>query len=294
VIREQNSFASRRCVLGLGAVVACAVVLGLVPTADAAFPGPNGQIAFLNYPGWIYSISPSGGDKAKLAKGIDPAFSPDGKVIAFSEHGIRVMHSDGSHVRKITPKGHGPAFSPTGHRIAFWRFRGINAEICTIRRNGTDRKTLVPAPRTGNPRQSVQNFDPVYSPNGHRIVFWRVTNTVQLYSVRPNGTHLKPLPGTNGGRWPDFSPDGRRIVFTRGDGRREEVYSFDLASQRVRQLTHNHSVDDGPVYSPDGRHILIDRDFRKLVSIRRNGSHPQVIGHTYPHTGAEPSWGVHP
>jgi TolB protein len=229
-----------------------------------------------------------------LAKGVDPSFSPDGRLIAFSQDGLQVMHADGSHVRRITSHAQGPSFSPSGRRIVFSRFRGISAEICTIRRNGTDRKVPVPAPRKGGLSQSVQNFDPVYSPNGHRIVFWRVTHKVQLFSVHPNGTHLKALPGTHGGGYPDFSPDGRRIVFTRGQDRHEEVYSLNLASSRVHRLTRNHVVDDGPAYSPDGHHIVVDRKFEKLISMRPNGSHAHLIGRTDPHTGGEPSWGVRP
>jgi Tol biopolymer transport system component len=72
--------------------VACAVALSaLSEKAEAAFPGKNGRIV---YAGWnrgkdyeIYTINPNGSGKTKVTNNdtddIDPAYSPDGKKIAY-------------------------------------------------------------------------------------------------------------------------------------------------------------------------------------------------------------------
>jgi Tol biopolymer transport system component len=51
--------------------------------------------------------------------GDEPAWSPDGRSIAFSRAGdIYVMNNDGSEQRRLTRNGTAPAWSPDGRRIA--------------------------------------------------------------------------------------------------------------------------------------------------------------------------------
>ena len=55
---------------------------------------------------------------------------------------------------------------------------------------------------------------------------------------------------------PDFSPDGRSVVFsalTRAVG---DIYSIDLATQEVTKLTADALADYAPVYAPDGNSLL--------------------------------------
>ncbi|MCE2543585.1 MAG: DPP IV N-terminal domain-containing protein [Acidobacteria bacterium] len=55
---------------------------------------------------------------------------------------------------------------------------------------------------------------------------------------------------------PDFSPDGRSVVFsalTRAVG---DIYRIDLATQEVTNLTEDALADYAPVYSPDGNSLL--------------------------------------
>ena len=55
---------------------------------------------------------------------------------------------------------------------------------------------------------------------------------------------------------PDFSPDGRSVVFsalTRAIG---DIYRIDLATQEVTNLTEDALADYAPVYSPDGNSLL--------------------------------------
>jgi TolB protein len=55
-------------------------------------------------------IAPDGSKFAEVGKGIDPAISPDGKMIAFARalsdgHHLYVMDADGANVRQLTGKG---------------------------------------------------------------------------------------------------------------------------------------------------------------------------------------------
>jgi serine/threonine-protein kinase len=54
------------------------------------------------------------------------------------------------------------------------------------------------------------------SPDGSRIVFVSDDGTGQLWVRRLDDVRPQPLLGTEGARWPTFSPDGRWIAFIRG------------------------------------------------------------------------------
>jgi dipeptidyl aminopeptidase/acylaminoacyl peptidase len=92
---------------------------------------------------------------------------------------------------------------------------------------------------------------------------------------------------TNGERsdTPSLSPDGKRIVFTRGVGQSEEccgfphteLYVMDADGSDQRRLLAGEGDDDSPVWSPDGSMIAfvravpsrqaLDRDSKKLLMV---------------------------
>ncbi len=53
-----------------------------------------------------------------------------------------------------------------------------------------------------------------------------------------------------------FSPDGKTIVFSRGDGNECSIYKADLASGHAKRLTKTHNgCESDPTFSPDGKLI---------------------------------------
>ena len=52
-------------------------------------------------------------------------------------------------------------------------------------------------------------------------------------------------------RWPQQSPDGRRLVFSA----LSKLYVMDLPDRQPRRLTNAHVGEFSPVWSPDGRSI---------------------------------------
>lgn len=79
------------------------------------------------------------------------------------------------------------------------------------------------------------------------------STTIQL----TDGQVVWPL--TEGAR-PAWSPDGRQLTFTRGEGDDEEIFVIDVGGGSIRQLTSNAVRDSEPTWSPGGTEILFMRE----------------------------------
>lgn len=117
----------------------------------------------------------------------DPAWSPDGQMIAFvglaagsasrSPQPIYVVKADGSGLRRLTPKPMGacaaPAWSPDGRKLAFVSDRDGNSDVYVMNANGKGQRNLT--------RDRGYDADPAWSPNGRTIAF--ISNRDGHYGV---------------------------------------------------------------------------------------------------------------
>jgi Tol biopolymer transport system component len=177
------------------AAVSLAIALGVqLGTAQATFPGRNGEIAFSRFERghWqIYVGEPSGRHVRRLTHGphdsYSPAYSADGERIAFTQersvadryvYDVAVMDDDGRHVRRLG-RGSSPQFRPDGRRIAF----GCDRGVCTMNADGSHVRLLA---RHGG--------SPAYSPDGRRIVFkGDYGENRGIFVVNADGTHRRQL-----------------------------------------------------------------------------------------------------
>jgi WD40 repeat protein len=233
--------------------------LAAAPAAHATFPGGNGKIAFGGQSG-LYTINPDGSDPTPIASGYDPAWSPDGKTIAFvSSPGIRLVDADGSNPRTLySAPGYGfksPTWSPDGQQLAFTSFTcsgpaGCFYSIARINVDGTGFDGIA----TGE--------DPDWSPDGTRIVFYSGpfdNQPADIYTVRPDGTDSRRLTfdGDSSGwsEYPSWLPSGDKILFWRNYPGTSTVALWSMNSDGTGKAKLADGNYRHPTSSPDGTRI---------------------------------------
>ena len=102
--------------------------------------------------------------------------------------------------------------------------------------------------------------------NGRIAFVASLTGTNQLYTINPDGSDLFQVtnlpPANDGLAWfPDFSPDGRQIVFGHDMTGALELYIINADGSGLTQITHGGGLV--PRWSPDGTHLV----FSKFVAI---------------------------
>lgn len=263
-------------------------------TASATFPGANGRIAYsaehATDSQFLHTVLPSGhGDTPLSPAGYGPAWSPNGKRLAFTGYDsgggtdVYSMRADGTDVRRLTENAgyHGgsraPSYSPGGGRIVFLA-EGYHAPttITTMRTDGSDVHYLH---RTGDPYHY-----PVWSPSGE-IAYVEPGKRLSIWTMHPNGSdnHRLVYLGKSGGYGPIYSPDGSKFLFVRyraDGGVATRVADADGSNVRAApcRILSSGTVGSGlfpaesgvfPVaYSPDSKWLLVKR---------YNGSQPSDL-----------------
>ena len=92
-----------------------------------------------------------------------------------------------------------------------------------------------------------------WTPDGASLIY---SMQGSLWRQRADGGAAEQLTDDGGADYqPDCSPDGRRVVFVRYDGRAMELMLLDLETRAVRALTTGGGVNVEPRWSPDGRRL---------------------------------------
>ena len=93
-----------------------------------------------------------------------------------------------------------------------------------------------------------------WSPDGQELIY---SMQGTLWRQRVGSTEATQITDTPGGYdyEPDWSPDGRQVVFVRYDGRSMSLRLLDLQSATESALVDNGAVNVDPRWSPDGRRI---------------------------------------
>lgn len=213
-------------------------------------------------------------------------------------HTIWVANVNGSDVHKILDYAAWPAFSPDGKRIAFFWLPGggrdeglyiadsfggnpvaaiINPGVCCInwsrdgkwivytisaRPNepgGPIFRVLVDGVFQTNIALGVQGNGPAFSPDGNQIVYSGClpnTSTCGVLAFSVTGGSPRVITRDNGGN-AQWSPRGDKIVYqATDDAGRRQVFVVNVDGSGKKQLTSGKSNDGQPIWSRDGGSIF--------------------------------------
>jgi serine/threonine protein kinase/Tol biopolymer transport system component len=196
-----------------------------------------------------------------------PAFSPDGRTIAFRSErgggGIFLMGATGESVRRLTSFGFNPAWSPDGREILCGtesardpRSKNRPSRIWRVE-VATQKRRLV---ETGDAMQ------PSWSPGGRRIAYWGVpagSSRRVLWTVSVKGGRPVPVSDDGSLNWsPVWAPDGGYLYYASNRSGSMNLWRVPIAEETGRLLGPAEPVStpaswSGPLsLSQDGRRIL--------------------------------------
>lgn len=272
-----------------GAFAAVTALASAGPVAHAAFPGRDGRISWVeSVPFKADAFGPAGrfidlvqrrapGESGDEGGGMtcttntsandcpyrSPSFSPDGRKMVLS---VGVAGSPGNYhpprrwvlaladvnadlvyrgeeglLPALTEADRDPAWSPDGDRIVFSGEVGGNRDIYIVDSDGSNLRRLTSGPKP--------EFEPSWSSRGE-IAFVRGR---VLYRIRPDGTGLERL--DRRGRRPDWSPDGRRLVYQH----RGRLFTL-RRDGRHRRGVLRRGGGVYPAWAPSGRRIAFRRN----------------------------------
>jgi Tol biopolymer transport system component len=279
--------------------LAAALVVG-ASASHAAYPGPNGLIAFRaitdDGSSQIFTINPDTLAQVQLthvdgdAQGA-PHWSPDSSMITFEwdpPDGCAQVATMDAHGGNLTflPLDNGdvcegtPTFSADGQRLFYEGYNGHRRDaIWSMNLDGSDRRLVTACEGRGV-------SDPETSPDGQMLAFTCFSRTgAALFDSRIDGSHIRQLTpySLQVGVHEDWSPDSRRIMFisTPGEGTPDaQINTATIAADGsdLRWVT-NYPAGGlrafGNSYSPDGRWIVLrieNGNLNALFKIHPDGS----------------------
>jgi Tol biopolymer transport system component len=195
---------------------------------------------------------------------IDPAISPDGKMIAYAAGPEFQMHL---YIRQIAggrtialtesfPGHHRwPQWSPDGTSITFQSGEAIYVVPAL---GGIPKQLVEPSPK-----ESVSI--PSWSPDGKQFAYVQGRN---IYACSVNGSEPRKIAEAYEPYSLSWSPDGTKIAYVSGNlsfvfGRPiigniapSSIWMVSTMEGVPVQLTNNNNLNVSPVWTPDGRNLL--------------------------------------
>jgi TolB protein len=206
---------------------------------------------------------------------------------------VWTIDADGTDLTRLTRSRwpeFDPTWSPDGTRIAFRSDRNDDSEIWVMNADGSHRRRL------------TRGLSPAWSPDASKIAYaspgeincppGRGSRCTGISIMNADGSGQHRLPHTDGGEYPSWSPDGKRIAFNSNLTGSHVMYIARADGSKVVDLSR---VGEGwqVDWSPDGRFILFTshRDhpdnYTDVYAMRPDGSAVRRLTHN---GGYTPAW----
>ena len=184
------------------------------------------------------------------------------KIVFYSKRDgneeIYRMNSDGSNLMRLTfneARDKPPTWSPNGQQIAFHSYRDGNAEVYVMDADGSNQRNLT--------RHPALDGYPCWSPDGNLIAFHSTQNggknqDLNIFVMDADGSNLKQITRFEFAVSPQWSPDGKQILFEGDIDQGRQIYAIRPDGRGVwrgSQPKPNTGMLLGG-WSPDGKKVL--------------------------------------
>ena len=192
---------------------------------------------------------------------IEPAFSPDGQYIAYTQctgnlsPRLVIRNLQNNEAAYVTHSGRGgtrsPTFTPDGKRVVYAFAETGPQQLWSVNLQGKEKRQLTET-------EGISNW-PTFSPDGQVIVFANSrTNNYEIYTMKADGSEHRQLTDNRVmDIRPALSPDGKQIAFTSTRDGNYEVYTMRTDGTGIRRLTNHPERDDYPAWHPDGERLIV-------------------------------------
>ncbi|MEJ7846880.1 MAG: protein kinase [Pyrinomonadaceae bacterium] len=211
----------------------------------------------------------------------EPAFSPDGELIAFRSDreptGIYVMGATGENARRVGDFGHHPSWSPDGKEIAV---STAGRDLPNLR-NATPSSIWIINIESGAKRMLIESdgTQPAWSPDGKKIAYWFMQpqggkRDVAVISASGGEPVIVSKDGVI--NWnPVWSPDGKFLYFVSDRGGNMNFWRVAVDDASGAPLGEPEAVVSPSKYS---RHLGFSSDGTRMIYVQTdNKSNIQAI-----------------
>jgi Tol biopolymer transport system component len=288
-------------------LVAAAIICTVLAAVSGASAGRADSTKWIVFsaspdgtaPAQLYRVQTDGTGVEQITKGglpaTDPAFSPNGKQLAFVRLGLGIfrVNLDGSGLQRLT-RGHRdsfPAWSPNGARIAFLRPTKVAWNVYVMSAAGKGARRLPQAPSAARPTWASNTS--LYLPTAFGLTKVDATKgrVQELYKATPDLSASQAV---------TVSPNGKTMAFVAhrkpsgpADCGESPCEQFGLNAVPVTKTKATEIANgSGPAgWSPDSKTIVfVVRGALTLASPNGTNRKPLISGPQVAQGDAPPAW----